>query len=50
VQERLRTILDLITIGNNFLNRTPVAQHLKERIDKKDYMKIKSKTKEVAPD
>jgi hypothetical protein len=29
-------------IGNDFLNRTQRAQQLKERIDKWDYMKLKS--------
>jgi hypothetical protein len=29
-------------IGNDFLNRTQMAQQLKERIDKWDYMKLKS--------
>jgi hypothetical protein len=28
-------------IGNNFLNRTQMAQQLGERIDKWDYMKLK---------
>jgi hypothetical protein len=27
-------ILDYIHIGNNFMDRTPIAQYLKERIDK----------------
>jgi Mg/Co/Ni transporter MgtE len=32
----------LIGIGYDFLNRTPMAQQLRERIDKWDYMKLKS--------
>jgi hypothetical protein len=41
VQEIVENTLDLIGIGNNFLSRTPVAQQLRERIDKSDYMKLK---------
>jgi hypothetical protein len=29
-------------IGNDFLNKTPVAHQLKERIDKWDYMNLKA--------
>jgi hypothetical protein len=29
-------------IGNNFLNRISIAQQLRERMDKWDYMKLKS--------
>jgi hypothetical protein len=28
--------------GNNFLNKTQMAQQLRERLDKWDYMKLKS--------
>jgi hypothetical protein len=42
VQERAGNTLELIGIGNNFLNRIPVAQQLRESIDKWDYMKLKS--------
>jgi hypothetical protein len=42
VQERAGSILELIGIGNDFLNRTQMAQQLRERIDKWDYMKLKS--------
>jgi hypothetical protein len=31
-----------ISVGNNFLNRLPIAQELRERIDKWDCMKLKS--------
>jgi hypothetical protein len=42
VQERVGNTLELIGIGSNFLNRTPMAQNLRERTDKWDYMKLKS--------
>jgi hypothetical protein len=42
VQERAENTLELIGIRNDFLNRTQMAQQLKERIDKWDYMKLKS--------
>jgi hypothetical protein len=41
VQERIGNTLELIGIGNNFLNRTQTNQQLQERIDKWDCMKIK---------
>jgi hypothetical protein len=41
VQERARHTLELIDMGNYFLNRTQIAQQLRERIDKCDYMKVK---------
>jgi hypothetical protein len=42
VQERAGNTLELIGIGNDFLNRTQMAQPRRERIDKWDYMKLKS--------
>jgi hypothetical protein len=42
VQERVENRLGLTGIGNDFLNRTKTAQQLRERIDKWDYMKLKS--------
>jgi hypothetical protein len=42
VQERAGTILELIGLGNDFLNRTQMAQQLRERIDKWEFMKSKS--------
>jgi hypothetical protein len=39
VQERVGNTLEAIGIGKDFLNRTEVAQLLRERIDKWDYMK-----------
>jgi hypothetical protein len=41
VQERAGNTLELIGISNDFLNRTQMAQQLRERIDKWDYMKLK---------
>jgi hypothetical protein len=40
---------ELIGIGKDFLNRTPTAQQLRERIDKWDFIKLKSfcTTKEI---
>jgi hypothetical protein len=42
VQERAGNTLELIGIGNDFLNRTQNAQQLREKIDKWDYVKLKS--------
>jgi hypothetical protein len=42
VQEKARNTLELIDRGNDSLNRTQMAQQLRERIDKWDYMKLKS--------
>jgi hypothetical protein len=36
VQKRSGNTLELISIGNDFLNRTQMAQQLRERIDKCD--------------
>jgi hypothetical protein len=49
VQERTRKTLKTIGIGIDFLSRTPAAQQLRERMDKWDYMKLKSfcSTKEM---
>jgi hypothetical protein len=49
VQKRAGNTLEAIGIGKDFLNRTPAAQQLRERIDKWDYMKLKSfcTTKEI---
>jgi hypothetical protein len=41
VQERVGNMLEAIGIGKDFLNRTPAAQQLSERMDKWDYMKLK---------
>jgi hypothetical protein len=41
MQEIAGNTLELRGIGNNFLNRTQMAQQLRERIDKWDYMKLK---------
>jgi hypothetical protein len=42
LQEIIWTTLEYIGIGNNFLNRTPTAQQLRQRIDKQECMKLKS--------
>jgi hypothetical protein len=42
VQERAGNTLETIGIGKDFLNRTPAAQQLTERMDKWDYIKLKS--------
>jgi hypothetical protein len=42
LQERAGNTLEAIGIGKNFLNRTPAAQQLRERMDKWDYIKLKS--------
>jgi hypothetical protein len=42
VPERAGNILEVIGIGKGFLNRTPAAQQLRERMDKWDYIKLKS--------
>jgi hypothetical protein len=42
VQERAENTLKLIGKGNDFLNKIPMAQQLRERIDKLNYMKLKS--------
>jgi hypothetical protein len=49
VQERVGSILELITINKDFLNGTSAAQQLRESIDKWDFIKPKSfsSTKEM---
>jgi hypothetical protein len=42
VQERSGNTLGAIGIGKDFLSRTPAPKHLRERMDKWDYMKLKS--------
>jgi hypothetical protein len=42
VQERAGNTLEATGIGNDFLSRTQGAQQLREKIDKWDYMKLKS--------
>jgi hypothetical protein len=34
--------VEVIGIGKDFLNRTPAAQQLRERMDKQDFIKLKS--------
>jgi hypothetical protein len=40
--KRAGNTLKAIGIGNNYLNRNPAAQQLRERIEKWDYMKLNS--------
>jgi hypothetical protein len=42
VQERAGNTLELIGIVNDFLNRIQMAQQLRERTEKWNYMKLKS--------
>jgi hypothetical protein len=42
VHKRAGITLETTGIGKEFLSRTPVAQQLRERMDKWDYMKLKS--------
>jgi hypothetical protein len=42
VQERAGNTLEAIGIGKDFLSRIPATQHLRERMDKWHYMKLKS--------
>jgi hypothetical protein len=49
VQEEAGNTLELIGISKEFLNRTPAAQQLRERMEKWDFIKLKSfcTTKEI---
>jgi hypothetical protein len=42
VQERAGHTLELTGIGKDFLNRTPAVQQLRERMDKWEFIKLKS--------
>jgi hypothetical protein len=42
VQERTGNTLEVIGIGKDILNRTAAAQQLRERMDKWDFIKLKS--------
>jgi hypothetical protein len=42
VQEKAGNNLEVTGIGKDFLNRTPAAQQLRERMDKWDFIKLKS--------
>jgi hypothetical protein len=41
IQEGAGNTLELIGIGKGFLNRTPAAQQLRERMNKWDLIKLK---------
>jgi hypothetical protein len=45
IEEKVRNSLELIGTGENFLNRTPMAQALRSVIDKWDLMKLKNFSK-----
>jgi hypothetical protein len=40
--ERPGNTLEAIDIGKDFISRTPAAQQLRKRMDKWDYMELKS--------
>jgi uncharacterized protein (DUF736 family) len=42
VEQRAGNTLEVISIGKDFLDRTVAAQHLRERMDKLDFIKLKS--------
>jgi hypothetical protein len=42
LKEGAGNTLELIGIGKEFLNRTPAAQQLRERMNKWDFLKLKS--------
>jgi hypothetical protein len=42
LQKGAGNTLEAIGIGKDFLNRNPAAQQLRERMDKRDYIKLKS--------
>ena len=43
LEEKIEQKLYNIGFGNDFLNMTPKAQAMKEKIDKSDFVKIKKK-------
>jgi hypothetical protein len=50
VQEKAGNTLEVIGIGKDFINRTPAAQQLIARMEKWEFIKLKSfcTTKEMA--
>ena len=42
IEKKVGNTLEHIGTGNNFLNRTPMAQALRSTVDKWDFMKLKS--------
>jgi hypothetical protein len=42
VQEGAGNTLEVISIGKDFLNRTPASQQLRDRMDKWDFIKLQS--------
>jgi hypothetical protein len=47
IQERVGNTLEVISIGKDFLNRTPAAQQLRKSLAKWYFIKLKSTTKEM---
>jgi hypothetical protein len=41
IEEKIGNTLDHTGISNNFINEAPMAQQLRESIDRWDYMKLK---------
>jgi hypothetical protein len=42
IEQKVRDSLELMGTGDNFLNRTPMAQAVRSTIDKWDLIKLKS--------
>jgi hypothetical protein len=47
IQRKTGNTLEHIGMGNNFINRTPIAQQLRESIDKWDCMKLKASAQKM---
>jgi hypothetical protein len=49
IEQKVRNTLELVSTGDNFLNRTPISQALRTRTDKWGLTKLKSfcKTKDT---
>jgi hypothetical protein len=46
LQEGAGNTLGRICLGKDFLNRTPAAQHLRERMNKWDFIKLRSSARQ----
>jgi hypothetical protein len=42
VHKRIKNTLEIIGISKKFLSRTPESQQIRERMDKWDFIKLKS--------
>ena len=49
IEQKMGNGLELLSTGDNFLNRTPVAQVLRPRINKWDFMKLKASVGQRTP-